>query len=88
MKKSQDFETKIKRIEDIIELLDTGDLPIEEMLKIYEEGMKLTAESKDFLTNAETKIINISKSYNKDNWYNNGCPLNIYGQPFYQEFLF
>lgn len=67
MKKSQDFETKIKRIEDIIEVLDTGDLPIEEMLKIYEEGMKLTAESKEFLTNAETKIINISKSYNKEN---------------------
>jgi exodeoxyribonuclease VII small subunit len=66
MKKSLDFESKIKRIEDIVEALDSGDLSIEEMLKIYEEGMKLTSECKDFLSNAELKIIDISKSYSQN----------------------
>ncbi len=48
MKKSIDFKNKIKRIEEIIDILDSGDLPLEELLNIYEEGMKLTAECKDF----------------------------------------
>lgn len=65
MKKSLDFESKIKRIEDIVEALDTGDLALEDMMKIYEEGMKLTSECKDFLSKAELKIIDISKSYSQ-----------------------
>ncbi len=66
MKKSLDFESKIKRIEDIVEALDTGDLALEDMMKIYEEGMKLTSECKDFLSKAELKIIDISKSYGQN----------------------
>lgn len=66
MKKSQDFEIKIKRIEEIIDVLDDGNIPLEEMLKIYEEGMKITSECKDFLNKAELKIIDISKTYSRD----------------------
>ena len=66
MKKSQDFEIKIKRIEEIIDVLDDGEIPLEEMLKIYEEGMKITSECKDFLNKAELKIIDISKTYSRD----------------------
>jgi exodeoxyribonuclease VII small subunit len=66
MKKSQDFEIKIKRIEEIIDVLDDGNIPLEEMLKIYEEGMKITSECKDFLNKAELKIIDISKTYAKE----------------------
>ncbi|MBX3042587.1 MAG: exodeoxyribonuclease VII small subunit [Candidatus Kapabacteria bacterium] len=64
MKNSKDFEGKIRRIEEIIDALDEGEVPIEEMLKIYEEGMKLTSECKDFLSKAELKIIDISKVNN------------------------
>lgn len=66
MKKSLDFEEKIRRIEKIIDTLDEGDLDLEEMLAVYEEGMKLTSECKDFISKAELKIIDISKSYNKE----------------------
>lgn len=66
MKKSIDFENKIKRIEEIIDILDSGDLPLEELLNIYEEGMKLTAECKEFLSKAELRIIDISKAYNQE----------------------
>lgn len=57
------FEDKLKRIEEIVESLDSGDLNIEDMLLIYEEGMKLAAESREFLDIAEQKIIDISKKY-------------------------
>jgi exodeoxyribonuclease VII small subunit len=63
MKKSIDFENKIKRIEEIMEILDSGELPLEELMKLYEDGMKLTSECKEFLSGAELKIIDISKKY-------------------------
>ncbi len=63
MKKSIDFEQKIKRIEEILEILDSSELPLEELMKLYEDGIKLTAECKEFLSNAELKIIDISKKY-------------------------
>jgi len=63
MKKSIDFENKINRIEEIMEILDSGELPLEELMKLYEDGMKLTSECKEYLSAAELKIIDISKKY-------------------------
>ncbi|MDX9790437.1 MAG: exodeoxyribonuclease VII small subunit [Candidatus Kapaibacterium sp.] len=65
MKKSESFENKIERIENIIDELDNAELPLEELLKIYEEGMKLSAECREFLNKSEQKIIEIGKSYGK-----------------------
>ncbi|GAB1370992.1 exodeoxyribonuclease VII small subunit [Candidatus Kapaibacterium sp.] len=62
MKKSVDFENKISRIEEIIEILDVGELPLEELIKCYEEGIKLTNETKEFLSKAELKIIDIANN--------------------------
>lgn len=63
MNKSIDFETKIRKIEEILEVLDSGEQPLEELMKFYEEGIKLTSECKEFLNKAEMKIIDISKKY-------------------------
>lgn len=60
------FESKIKRIEEIINILDEGELQLEDLLKHYEEGIKLTSECKSFLNNAELKIIEISKNYSSE----------------------
>ena len=35
------FEEAMKRLENIVESLERGDLSLEESLKIFEEGMKL-----------------------------------------------
>lgn len=59
------FEEKIARIEEIVSILDKGEITIDEQIKIYEEGMKLTSESKEYLDKAEQKIIDISKNYIK-----------------------
>lgn len=66
MAEEMKFEEKLKRIEEIVEVLDSGDSELEEMLKLYEEGMKLASESRAFLDKAEQKIIDISKKYDPE----------------------
>lgn len=61
MAKKQSFEEKLKRLEEIVEILDLGDIPLEEMLKNYEEGMALTTELRKYLNEAELRIINVTK---------------------------
>ena len=61
MEKELKFEDKIKRIEEIVDTLDNGDTNLEDMLKLYEEGMKLAAESREFLDKAEQKVIDIKE---------------------------
>lgn len=40
-KKEIDFETALDRLEEIVELLENGDAPLEKSLEIFEEGVKL-----------------------------------------------
>lgn len=61
MAKKQAFEEKLKRLEEIVELLDSGDIPLEDMLKNFEEGMGLTNELRKYLNEAELRIINVTK---------------------------
>jgi exodeoxyribonuclease VII small subunit len=57
------LEEKINRIQEIVETLDSSEKPLEEMIKIYEEGMKLANECRVFLENAESKIVDITNKY-------------------------
>ena len=40
-KKKQTFENSIKKLEDIVEKLESGEIDLEESVSLYEEGMKL-----------------------------------------------
>lgn len=60
-KKKQAFEEQLQRLEQIREALDTGEVPVEDMLKLYEEGMSLAKEAREYLQNAELKVIEINK---------------------------
>ncbi|HEX6771120.1 MAG TPA: exodeoxyribonuclease VII small subunit, partial [Acidobacteriaceae bacterium] len=37
------FEDSLKRLETIVAQLEEGDLPLEDSLKLFEEGMRLSA---------------------------------------------
>ncbi len=50
------LEEQLKRLEEISVLLDRGDLPLDEQLKIYEEGMKLAQECRTYLEQAQLVI--------------------------------
>jgi len=58
------FEEKLNRIEEIVDILDKGKEPLDQLIKIYDEGMKLSSECREYLDSAEQQIIDISKKYN------------------------
>jgi exodeoxyribonuclease VII small subunit len=62
----ESFESKLKRLEEIVESLDKGDESIDKMLDLYEEGTKLATELKEFLNQAELKIIKIGQTKNQE----------------------
>lgn len=39
-----DFEKKLGRLEEIVQKMERGDLALEESLKLFEEGVKLSRE--------------------------------------------
>ena len=61
MAKKKTFEEQFSRLEEIVDVLDAGDTALEEMIKEYEEGMKLAKNLRDFLNKAEQKIIDVSE---------------------------
>jgi len=51
-----DFEKKLKRLEEIVLKMEKGDLPLEESLKLFEEGVKLSRECHKRLSEAESQV--------------------------------
>lgn len=50
------FEESLKKLETIVDQLEKGDLPLEESLKLFEEGVGLSALCKQELDAAEGKV--------------------------------
>ncbi len=50
------FEESLKRLETVVDQLEKGELTLEESLKLFEEGVKLTASCKKELDDAEGKV--------------------------------
>ena len=50
------FEKAIKDLEVIVEELESGDLSLEESLKAFEKGIKLTRQCQGELEKAELKV--------------------------------
>src|SRR5271165_6834306 len=50
------FETAIKRLTEIVSSLERGDLPLEESLRLFEEGVKLSRVSQERLDAAEKRV--------------------------------
>lgn len=51
-----DFEKKLGRLEEIVGAMENGDLSLEESLKLFEEGVKLSRECHQQLNVAEQKV--------------------------------
>lgn len=57
------FEEQLLRLEQIVDLLDRGETPIEEMMKLYEEGMQLLQTTRTYLQTTEQKITVLQQTY-------------------------
>jgi exodeoxyribonuclease VII small subunit len=51
-----DFEAAMRDLEEIVERLEHGDLPLEESLKAFERGILLTRNCQSALKDAEQKV--------------------------------
>jgi len=50
------FEAAYAELEDIIFKLDSGDLPLEETVTLFERGRKLAGHCQSLLDNAELRV--------------------------------
>lgn len=50
------FESKIARLESIVKSMEAGDLGLEESLKLFEEGVKISRDCQAELDAAEQKV--------------------------------
>lgn len=53
---SKTFESSLKELESVVKQLEEGDLELEESLKLFENGVRLSRECRERLTNAERRI--------------------------------
>lgn len=51
-----DFEKKLARLEEIVQKMEKGELSLEDSLKLFEEGVKLSKECQSQLSDAEKKV--------------------------------
>jgi exodeoxyribonuclease VII small subunit len=53
---SPSFEASLEELERIVKELEKGDLPLEQSLTLFESGMRLSADCKRQLEEAESRI--------------------------------
>ena len=54
--KKIDFEASLGELEQLVEQMEDGELSLEESLKAFEQGVKLTRECQQALKQAEQKV--------------------------------
>ena len=56
MEASKTFETSMTRLEEIVKKMERGDVPLEEALRLFEEGTGLIKKCSAALDQAEQKV--------------------------------
>ncbi len=51
-----DYEKSVKRLEEIVESLESGELSLEKSIELFGEGTRIAADCYEILKNAEQKI--------------------------------
>jgi exodeoxyribonuclease VII small subunit len=59
---SMPFEEALKKLEGIVEAMESEDLPLETLLAKYEDGTRLAKTCQDKLAEAEVKIQQLEKN--------------------------
>ncbi len=65
MEKEVKFEKAMERLEEIVQTLEKGDMPLEDSLKIFEEGIKLSKTCMTKLDEAEKRVEILMKDKDK-----------------------
>lgn len=60
MKKAVTFEASVKKLEEIVLKLESGEESLEDSLKLFKEGTELAGFCYEILENAEQKVTDLS----------------------------
>ncbi|EPZ50428.1 exodeoxyribonuclease VII, small subunit [Bacteriovorax sp. BAL6_X] len=60
MTKKIDIEQNLKRLEELVHGLESGELTLDDSLKNFEEGVKLYTDSKGYLEKVEKKVLELT----------------------------
>lgn len=55
------YEESLKRLEEIVSLLDGGSLTLDESIKLFEESTKLVGVCTEYLEKAKLKVTELKK---------------------------
>lgn len=55
-KDTMSFEESMQRLEQIIRAMERGEVPLEESLKLFQEGTQLVASCEQLLENAQLQV--------------------------------
>lgn len=56
MAKEQSFENRMARLQEIVSLLEQGEISLAESVKLYKEGLELSAKCKEEIEKAKHEI--------------------------------
>ena len=54
--KKADFERSLQRLEEVVKRLESANLPLDEAMKLFEEGVELTRDCQKQLEQAEGRV--------------------------------
>ena len=55
------YETKVEQLKKIIEKIEDGNTPLDESIRLYEQGAALVKQCEEILNEAEVKITTLSR---------------------------
>ncbi len=59
--KSKTFEASMARLEEIVRQMEQGNVPLEESLKLFQEGTGLVQRCTELLDGAEVQVVKLMK---------------------------
>ncbi len=62
MNKEINFEKSLDELEKIVARLESGDISLDDSIKLFERGMELTNECRKTIENARQKIITLTEA--------------------------
>ncbi len=62
MAKELKFEDQMKKLEEIVEKLESNDVDLDDSISLYEEGLKLSKSLKEQLKKKKKKINELNKN--------------------------
>ena len=61
--KKTTFEESLKKLEEIVQKLESGDLPLDEAFEYYKKGMDLSLYCSKELKSVEKEVLKIQRNY-------------------------